>query len=447
MRTTGLLFLLLLLSYSIDAQFKNVVLDAQKEGERAPAEPSIAISLKNPDNIVAGAILDKVYITEDGGETWTTKKLESSMGVWGDPVVISDKKGDFYYFHLSDPTGKNWQSEEILDRIVVQKSTDGGLSWDDGTSIGYNHPKDQDKEWAVVDTRTGNIYVTWTQFDDYGSKDPNCQSNILLSTSGGGKKWSDPITLNQYPGDCIDGDKTTEGAVPAVGPQGYIYVAWAFDEKIYLDRSYDKGKTWLRNDIMVRSQPGGWSFDVPGINRTNGMPVLIADNSPTQYQGMLYLNWSDQQNGENDTDIWFARSSNGGDTWTVPKKVNDDEGGKHQFLSWMAQDYTTGYLYILYYDRRAYDDNQTDVYLAYSNNGGVTFENVKISETPFTPDANYFFGDYTNITANDGRIAAIWTRMDEGKTSIIATVINDDVLFGAPEGKKGNKKKKKKGKK
>ncbi|MEM1408558.1 MAG: sialidase family protein, partial [Bacteroidota bacterium] len=329
-------------------------------------------------------------------------------------------------------------------RIVSQKSTDGGLTWDDGASIGLNHPKDQDKEWAVIDPRTNNLYVTWTQFDKYGSKDPACQSNILLSTSGGGKKWSDPIQLNQFPGDCIDGDNTTEGAVPAVGPQGYLYVIWAFNEKLYLDRSYDRGKTWLRNDVMVRDQPGGWAFDVPGINRTNGMPVLIADNSPTQYQGMLYLNWSDQKNGENDTDIWFMRSTNGGDTWTIPKKVNDDEGGKHQFLSWMAQDYTTGYLYILYYDRRAYEDNQTDVYLAYSNNGGVTFENVKISETPFTPDAEYFFGDYTNITAYDGRVAAVWTRMDDGKTSIIATVIEDDVLFGTPEGKKKKKKDKKK---
>lgn len=436
------LFLLILFCGSGVAQIKNIVLDVQDEGERAPAEPSIAISLKDRDNIVAGAILDKVYVTTDGGETWTTQTLKSSMGVWGDPVVISDKKGDFYYFHLSDPTGLNWQSEEILDRIVSQKSSDGGLTWDDGTSIGYNHPKDQDKEWAAVDLKNNTIYLTWTQFDDYGSKDPGCESNILLSMSSGGKKWSEPIVLSQKPGDCIDDDNTTEGAVPAIGPQGYIFVAWAHDEKIYLDRSFDKGKTWLTNDIMIREQPGGWAFEVPGINRTNGMPVLLADNSESQYRGMLYLNWADQKNGVDDTDIWFSRSSNGGDTWTIPEKINDDEGGKHQFLSWMTQDPTTGYLYVLYYDRRAYDDNQTDVYLAYSNNGGISFENRKISESPFTPEAEYFFGDYTNITAHDGRVAAIWTRMDDGKTSIIATVFEDDELFGAPEGKKKKKKKK-----
>ena len=243
--------LLCLLALPMFSQFKNIVLDVQKEGERAPAEPSVAISLKDRDNIVAAAILDKVYVTKDGGETWTTSTLQSSMGVWGDPVVISDKKGDFYYFHLSDPTGRNWESEEILDRIVCQKSTDGGETWNDGASIGHNPPKDQDKEWAVADPNSNELHVTWTQFDDYGSKDPACQSHILWSSSSGGKKWSDPIQLNQYPGDCIDDDNTAEGAVPVVGPQGYLYVAWAHNEKLYLDRSYDKGKTWLRNDIEI----------------------------------------------------------------------------------------------------------------------------------------------------------------------------------------------------
>ena len=123
MKKIALSILLSFITALVSAQFKNIVLDVQQEGERAPAEPSIAISLKDRDNIVAAAILDKVYITEDGGETWTTKKLESSMGVWGDPVVISDKKGDFYYFHLSDPAGTNWQSEEILDRIVRDRKS------------------------------------------------------------------------------------------------------------------------------------------------------------------------------------------------------------------------------------------------------------------------------------------------------------------------------------
>ena len=421
-------------------QFKNIVLDRQDSITRAPAEPSVAISYKDRDNIVGSAILDKVYVTKDGGKTWSKSRLTSSMGVWGDPVVISDRKGDFYYFHLSDPTGKNWKSEEILDRIVCQKSSDQGESWSDGASIGYNHPKDQDKEWAVADPNSGSIYASWTQFDDYGSKDSTCYSNILFSESNGGKKWSDPVQINQVSGDCIDDDNTVEGAVPAVGPLGQLYVAWSYGEKIYLDRSLDKGKTWLRNDIVVVEQPGGWTLNIPGLNRTNGMPVLICDNSNSQYRGSLYLNWSDQRNGEDDTDIWFMKSANHGDTWSVPVRVNDDAPGKHQFLSWMTMDETSGFIYIIYYDRRNYDDLQTDVYLAYSTDGGNSFVNKKISETPFTPDAEYFFGDYSNIAAHEGRIVPMWTRMDNGQTSIITAIIEQEELTGVERAEKKGKK-------
>jgi len=440
MRITAII-LLSFLQFVGFAQFKNIVLDKQDNSSRAPAEPSVAISFKNRDHIVGAAILDKVYRSDDGGKTWSKSRISSSMGVWGDPVVISDKKGDFYYFHLSDPTGKNWQSEEILDRIVVQKSDDIGETWSDGEAIGYNHPKDQDKEWAIVDLKSNNIYTSWTQFDDYGSKDSTCYSNIMWSmSSNGGKKWSDPIQMNQLSGNCIDDDQTTEGAVPAVGPEGQLYVTWAYDGRIFLDRSFNKGKTWLRNDIEAVKQVGGWTLDIPGLNRSNGMPILISDNSFSQYRGSLYLNWSDQRNGPDDTDIWFSRSTNYGDSWTYPVRVNNDEPGKHQFLSWMTMDYTTGIIYIVYYDRRDYDDLQTDVYLAYSTNGGKSFENVKISDSPFIPDPEQFFGDYTNISAHDRRIVPIWTRMDEGKTSIITTVIEQEQLTGKPDA--GKKKKK-----
>lgn len=431
-----------MIGLTVHAQFKNIVLDEGGPNNRA-CEPSIAVSLKDPKIIVAGSVLNNVYYTVDGGTTWSASKLTSSMGVWGDPVVISDFKGNFYYFHLSDPTGKNWASEEILDRIVVQESNDDGKTWSDGAGIGLNHPKDQDKEWAIAD-RKGNLYVTWTQFDKYGSKDPTCQSNILLSSSSNGKKWSEPVVLSQIPGNCIDDDGTTEGAVPAVTADGKgVFVAWANAGKFYFDRSLDGGSTWLRNDIMIGEQPGGWSMEIPGLNRSNGMPVLVCDNNKKSNQsGLLYLVWADQRNGENDTDIWMMRSVNFGDNWTMPLRINDDGAGKHQFLPWVTIDPTTGYLYVVYYDRRNYTDNSTDVYLAYSTDAGTTFKNIKISETSFTPTPETFFGDYTNVSANEGVIAAIWTRMDNGKNSVITTIFKHEDLEKS-EVKEEKKKKKK----
>lgn len=435
-------FLLLLIAHPGWAQIQNIVLDSIATG-RPPAEPSIVINPSNTDNIVGAAILDKVYTTTDGGKTWKTQQLKSQYGVWGDPALVCDEKGNFYYFHLSDPTGKNWQSDEILDRIVVNVSKDGGLTWDDGNSIGENAPKDQDKPWGAYHPINKNLMVSWTQFDKYGSKDPGDKSNILFSKSSNGKNWSKPIRLNKLSGDCLDDDNTVEGAVPAPGLNGAIYVSWSYNEKIYFDRSFDKGKTWLENDLEIERQPGGWSMDIPGVNRCNGMPVMVTDMSKGKSTGVIYLVWADQRNGENDTDIWFIRSTTHGDRWTSALRVNNDEPGKQQFLPWMAVDNITGFIYIVFYDRRAYDDNQTDVYLAWSTDNGNSFKNKKISEKPFTPVKEKFLGDYINITAHKGRIVPIWTRMDNGKTSIVTAVISHKDL-GLPELAKEGKKKKKK---
>lgn len=413
------------------AQFKNIKLDENSPTSRA-CEPAITINQRDPQNIVAASVLDNIYVTHDGGKTWTSRKVTSPMGVYGDPVLLSDTKGDLYYFHLSDPTGEGWRNPKSLDQIVCHVSGDGGDTWDEGHAIGYNPPKDQDKPWATVDGK-GNLYVTWTQFDQYANPDPNCQSYILYSTSSNGRKWSDPVTISQTPGNCLDDDNTAEGAMPAVSDDKKIYVTWANQNKIFMDRSFDGGGMWLSNDLAIVAQPGGWAMDIPGHQRCNGMPVTVVDRSKSPTKGSLYMVWADQRNGENDTDIWFARSHNFGDNWTSPQRINDDGVGKHQYMPWMAIDQTTGYLYILYYDRRAYDDLQTDVYLAYSTDGGNSFKNIKISEQPFTPDAAVFFGDYTNIAAHKGIIAPVWTRMDQGKTSVWTTIITQEALTGPIE--------------
>ncbi|MBK7266279.1 MAG: hypothetical protein IPI12_08095 [Ignavibacteriales bacterium] len=34
------------------------------------------------------------------------------------------------------------------------------------------------------------------------------------------------IKISDKSGDCVDEDNTVEGAVPAVGPNGEVYVSW-----------------------------------------------------------------------------------------------------------------------------------------------------------------------------------------------------------------------------
>jgi len=408
----------------LNAQYLNV----RVSGYGSYNEPSIMINPKNTLEIMAGSNLHFYYYSVDGGYTWTQGVLtEPTYGVWGDPVIIADTLGDFYYFHLSNPVSGNW-----IDRIVCQKFNKTTGTWGTGTYMGLNGTKAQDKEWGIVDRTNNNIYVTWTQFDQYGSSNPLCQSNIMFSKStDAGMTWSPAIRINEVSGNCIDSDETTEGAVPAVGPNGEIYVAWSGPAGIVFDRSLDQGETWLDEDIFVTSQPGGWDITIPGIYRCNGMPVTKCDLSGGPHHGTIYINYSDQSNGVQDTDVWLVKSTDGGDTWSEPKRVNDDPPGKHQFFTWMDIDQVTGHLYFVFYDRRNHAGNQTDVYLAISQDGGETFENILISESPFTPNGSIFFGDYNNISAYNNIVRPIWTRMDNTTLSIWTAII--DITTGVPE--------------
>ena len=63
-------------------------------------EPSIMMDYNNPNILVAGANLNYVYNSSDGGLTWKLKTLNSTYGVWGDPAINVDTEGNFYFFHL-----------------------------------------------------------------------------------------------------------------------------------------------------------------------------------------------------------------------------------------------------------------------------------------------------------------------------------------------------------
>jgi hypothetical protein len=403
-----------------NSKYPNIPIDTTRRLV-GPCEPSIFVNPLNTNEIVAGSVMNSVYTSKDGGKTWDMKRLTSPLGVYGDPVIMADFQGNFYFAHLSDPDGSGWSSENLLDRIVVQRSEDGGKTWSDGGFAGLNHPKDQDKQWLAVHPTTNELYMTWTEFDLYNSKKDSDKSRILFSKSSDkGETWSKAVMINEFSGDCLDGDETTEGAVPAVGANGEIYVAWAYKEKIYFDKSLDGGATWLNKDVVAADQPGGWTFEIPGISRCNGLPITAVDRN----SGAIYINWTDQRNGENDTDVWIVKSTDGGETWSAPKRVNDDEAGKQQFLTWMSIDQTDGTIYTVFYDRRGYKDSNTDVYMAYSKDGGATFINEKISDKPFKPNAFNFFGDYNNISAHNGIVRPIWTRADGVRLSVWTALID-----------------------
>jgi hypothetical protein len=388
-----------------------------------PAEISIVINPKNPDNMIAASFQtgrppkpragSYHYVTSDGGKTWKTVPTPNPKNlVQGDDVLAFSNDGVAYHAHLSFDGIRLARPVRAENGMIVNVSKDGGNTWSDGTPA-INHVNTvipfEDKPGLIVDNAPGsrlkgNVYLAWTRFDVYGSSDPEHHSQIYFTRSTDqGQTFSMPFRISDTGGDCLDSDNTVEGAVPAVGPNGEVYVVWAGPLGLVFDKSTNGGLTFGK-DKVIGDIPGGWDFGIEGLSRANGMPVTGVDLSNGPNKGTLYVNWIDARNG--DPDVFVMSSRNGGETWSTPVRVNDDalKNGKAQFFTWMAIDPADGSVNIVFDDRRDGKGTQTGLTLARSVYGGRKFVIHKFDVPLFTANERTFFGDYSSISAYDGRV-------------------------------------------
>ena len=420
------------------------VVRVTEDGFRSPAELSVAINPVDPQNIVivsmaAGigqmpGITNYAYVSRDGGQSWTTVvQPNPDRRTQGDDAVTFDAQGTAYRSYISFEGIRVARPRKAWNGIFVSRSDDGGLSWRPPVPV-VDHINTvepfEDKPWLITDNGAGsphfgNLYVAWTRFDVYGSADPADSTQILFSRSvDGGETFSVPIRISDSGGDAVDSDDTVEGAVPAVGPNGEVYVAWAGPRGILFDRSDDGGWTFGR-DRVISDNPGGWDIPAPGMARHNGMPVTGADLSQGPDQGAVYVNWIDTRNG--DPDVFAMASRDGGVSWEPPVRVNDDAlgNGKAQLFTWMSVDPVDGSVNVVFLDRRNTEGPTQDVTVARSTDGGRTFRNFRVEQESFTCSESVFFGDYLAISAFGGTTVAAWPHcLAGGELALSAAVFH-----------------------
>jgi hypothetical protein len=284
--------------------------------------------------------------------------------------------------------------------IIVNQSTDGGLTWNNPVVVASTQTSYLDKDWIVCDNTStskfyGNCYVEW---DDFGNR-----SLMQMSTSSdGGATW----------GAAKHTAKNARGlgGQPLVQPNGTVIVPYASrsgDIESY--SSTNGGKSWNAPvDIAtIEDHP------VAGKMRSEPLPSAEIDGA-----GTVYVAWHDCrfENNCSANDIVYSSSSDG-ITWSAVQRVPIDpvNSGVDHFIPGLAVDTSTSgssaHIAVTYYyfpNASCSNDCQLDVGYISSTNGGASWSASQQLAGPMNPtwlantNQGYMVGDYisTSIVAN-----------------------------------------------
>jgi hypothetical protein len=114
-----------------------------------PAEVSIAINPKNPENIIAASFQagrpprpragSYNYVSLDGGTTWKTVPVENpKVLTQGDDAVYFSNDGTAYHTHLSFVGIRVARPPRAESGILIESSKDGGLTWNQSHQFRYS---------------------------------------------------------------------------------------------------------------------------------------------------------------------------------------------------------------------------------------------------------------------------------------------------------------------
>src|SRR5581483_10437847 len=113
--------------------------------------------------------------------------------------------------------------------------------------------------------------------------------------------------------------------------------------------------------------------------------------------------------------VFLAKSSDGGTTWSAAQRVGQDTSGAAQVFPWVAVS-GNGVVNVGYYDRRYGCETFgcLDFTLSRSRDGGATWQDRRITTSSMPgPEANPeeagFLGDYNSLAADDQGVVMVWT--------------------------------------
>lgn len=380
---------------NVDAIGNNLIGDAANE-------PSIAIDPTAP-NRMAGGWRQFDTITSnfreagvahsiDGGRTWSASAVLEDGVFRSDPVLAAAPDGTLYYLSLS----VNVFNEFLCDVFI---STDGGATWPQ-----KHFALGGDKAWLVVDPINSHLYQPW-----------NTAGNVFFPaqfsrSTDGGVNWDTPIIYDPFgnpPARPVFGTLDT-------GPSGEVYVAGVQNalpsSNFWAVRSTNAADPMQTASFdLIRTINMGGQVTIGGAPNPGGLLGQInvgVDTSGGPFNGTVYVLCSVDPVGTDPLAIHIIRSFDGGDTWSIPTRVNDDPNGTNAWQWFGAMDVApNGRIDVVWNDtRNTGQSNMSQLYYSFSTDAGVTWAvNVPLSPVFNShlgwPNQNKL-GDYYHVVSD-----------------------------------------------
>ena len=420
----------------------------------------LAVNPNNPQHIVA---VHTNYLEStceasasfDGGATWSTAFALAPPDPVGFsfPPICNSSFGASQYVEFG--SGQSVYTAAVMQRredtigfaqdasAMVFKSNDGGVTWQEGIVALQGGPGGPDPNatpgpiWyrpSLSVQRGGGpggadrVHVVSRNIRNVTCTTGSCSEIHSAVSNDGGQTFSGPIRVTPEGANATD-----YASKPVVNSDGSVTVAWrtvGVAGFVQVARSTNGGQSWGTpiNVTGVVNSGTPVSTHVPtnppsGQSSSASYPRMAGDpNIP----GRLYMVYSQGSAGPTpppggyqgsdhfispDSAVWFQRSTDGGLTWSTPKRVSDptnQPGSRvHQTRHPSISVSTNGRVNIVWHDRRHWyqgpgermcshshifceDIRLGDAYYDTSTDGGLNFgTDIRVSDRSHNNEVGY----------------------------------------------------------
>jgi hypothetical protein len=269
------------------------------------------------------------------------EKRVTSRQVWQSPLLWKQRAAAILttWSLLAGAVETGWAAAQV----TVLETPNGGI-----------------QPQAVVDAN-GTLHLI------YFKGEAGAGDLFYMRREAGKERFSDPIQVNSQLGSAI-AVGTIRGGQIALGKAGRIHVAWNGSREV-------KGTSGSPM-LYARLNDSGTAFEqqlnlMQGTSILDGGGTVAADES-----GNVYVAWHalkrESARGEENRQVWVARSSDAGKTFSKEAPAWAEATGACACCSLHAFADHKGSVYILY--RSANAGVNRDIYLLSSNDKGTSFQ-------------------------------------------------------------------------